>query len=471
MNTARVSARMTPARKTSAILLLAGLVAGSATLFTHTGSAFDPIADTPNTARDPSGLQISARMQSSHLLRGTGDSYMAVTIEAPTTEKPHNRPPVNVAIVIDRSGSMSGQKLRHAKQAARQLVNQLHPSDRVAIIAYGSDVDVAFRSARATQTTKSAAYRAIDSIYDDGGTNLSGGLLAGHDQIARNPEPASVERIVLISDGHANAGIVGFDQLALLASQTAERGISITTVGVGLDFDERMMTQIAVSGRGHYYFAESSLMLADLFRQELDKLSATVATHVQLTLSPKPGVQIADAFGYPMEHTGSQVLVPVADLHAGETRKVVLHLRVDAKTPGEMAIADIAISFRPTESLAQRTLHIAARTAVTDNRDTVLAGRDREAIRHIERARTAKAINLATERYEAGDSAGAMQVLRARRKEAQSIASSVNDAALGAELGKAADNADNAFQIAPAASKAGKRARKKTRAKAYRLMY
>ena len=469
MDQARVSAGMTPAHKTSAILILAGLVAGGAALLTQARATQGPVKLSPMSALDSSGIHVQAHMQSSHLLLGTDQAHMAVTLRAPLADGATLRPPVNVAIVIDRSGSMSGEKLRHAKRAARQLVNQLRATDRVAIISYGSDVDVVFRSERATQVTKSAAYRAIDGIYDDGGTNLSGGLLAGRDEITSNPETGAVERIVLISDGLANEGIINRDRLAAMAAQTAERGISITTVGVGLDFDEETMTQVAVSGRGNYYFAESSSILADLFAQELDKLSATIATHARIVLSPGPGVEIVEAYGYPMESNGRDVLVPIADLHAGEIRKVVFRMRVDAHAVGAMHIANIEASFRPTDSMSQRSLNIAASAVVTDRQETVLAGRDREAVRHIERARTAEAINEATRQYESGNTAAAIQVLNARRQQVKSIASSMDDDELGAEMQQVADEADKEF-AAPAKSEAGQRARKKNRASAYDLL-
>ncbi|MEM9494266.1 MAG: VWA domain-containing protein, partial [Myxococcota bacterium] len=233
-----VSARMTPAGKTSAILLVAGLVAAGAALLSPRGAAPPPLEPLePTRAIDASGITLSAQFPSTHIAHGLGETHLAVTITAPSDGK-RDRPPVNVAVVIDRSGSMSGEKLVHAKRAARHLVGQLRPGDRFAIIAYGSEVGVVFPSTPVSAASRSAAYQAIDSIYDDGGTNLSGGLIAGRDQILHSADPSTVQRIVLISDGLATMGMIEREQLARLAGETAQRAISITTVGVGLDFDE-----------------------------------------------------------------------------------------------------------------------------------------------------------------------------------------------------------------------------------------
>lgn len=479
---------MTPAHKTSAILLLAGLVAGGSALLspaTRGLSTPPPPPPSASSAEHPSGLRLTTHMQSSHLLLGTHETHMAVTIEAPIGNRTVIRPPVDVAIVIDRSGSMSGEKLQHAKRAARQLVNQLRSSDRVAVVAYGSDVDIVLSSTPATHRAKSSAYRAIDSIYPDGGTNLSGGLLAGSDEIARNlahpgasrmartPSDSingAVNRIVLISDGLANEGVVNRDQLAAIAAETAARGISITTVGVGLDFDEQTMASIAVNGHGNYYFAESSAALAGLFRDELDKLSATTATRVRLALTPAPGIEILEAYGYPVERIGGQMIIPIADLHANEMRKVVLRVRVDGRAAGPKEIAAIDLSFLPSDARSLQELQVSASAQVTREEATVIAGRDRDAIRHIERARTAWAIDEATRHYESGDASAAIRVIQARRQQARSMAESTGDMDLAGELDDIAEGVYKDIQNAPASSPSGQRARKKNRAAAFELV-
>ncbi len=464
---------MTPARKTTGILVLAAAVAGAALLLTS-GKKSPPLARASTAmAADTSGLSVRAYLQSSHLLVGTHEAHVAVTINAPTDPAHKMRPATNVAIVIDHSGSMAGEKLEHARQAAQRLVSQLSPRDRFAIIGYGSEVEVVFPSARATEQSKDAALAAIARMYDDGGTNLSGGLVAGRAQIQANPESDAVARIVLISDGLANEGIVDREELASLARQTTSRGISITTVGVGLDFDERTMTRIAVSGRGNYYFVESSAMLAELFATELKKLGSTTATQVRVAIAPAPGVEILEAYGYPMQVEGGRVLIPIADLHSGEQRKVVLRTRVSAEKLGAIDLGTIHVSFLPMGSHEIARATIAWRAEVTNNEQLVLDGRDPEGMRYIERALTAKAIDDATVMYEQGNQSAAMQVLEKRRAEAQVIAGELGDDDLLEEVQQATGVAGGNFAAAPAkpTSTKGKRAQKANRASAYGLMH
>jgi len=464
---------MTPARKTIGILALAAAVAVAALLLTSARKSTPPAQASSPMATNTAGLAVQAYLQSSHLLVGTHDAHMAITIDAPTAPGQSQRPAMNVAIVIDHSGSMAGEKLEHARQAAQRLVRQLTANDRFAIVGYGSEVEIVFASALATEHAKEAALGAIARIYDDGGTNLSGGLTAGRGQILSNPEVDAVARIVLIGDGLANEGIVDREELSSLARNTAARGISITTVGVGLDFDERTMSRIAVSGRGNYYFVESSAMLAEMFATELKKLGATTATQVRVAISPAPGVEILEAYGYPMYVEGGKVMIPIADLHSGEQRKVVLKARVRAENTGAIELGTIDVAFRPTGSRQIARASIAWRAEVTNNEQLVLDGRDAEGMRHIERALTARAINEATVMYEEGNQSAAIKLLEQRRAEAQVLANDLGDDSLYEEVQQATGVAGGNFAAAPArpASMKGKRAQKANRASAFDLAH
>jgi Ca-activated chloride channel family protein len=378
------------------------------------------------------------------------------------------RPPVNLAVVIDRSGSMAGEKLENAKASARQLVSQLRTDDRFSIVAYGSDVTVLFASALATGANKDAAFAALASMYDDGGTNLSGGLEAGAAQIASYPMADALSRIVLISDGMANEGIILPEQLSALARSTAERGVSITTVGVGLDFDERVMTEIAVSGRGNYYFCEASTALGQMFATELESLGATVATQLRLSLTPADGVEVLDAYGYPLVREGGQTIVNVADLRAGEARKVVLRLRVTANRLGAMKLADVGLRFRAVDGGADGALVAAASANVTEDERRVLDNRDKDTTIAVEGARTAETINQAAAAYERGDVAAAQSMIRAKEAENAAVGADLKDARfdgqLNGYLGKA--SATFAKPAAPGSAEM-KRATKGSRKQAY----
>ena len=450
---------MSPARKTAAVVTLAGVVAIGAFLL-HRGHTAASAAEPSAGVASGGGVTMRAMLQSGMVLRGTHDTYLALTLYAPG-EAGSSRPPLDLAIVIDRSGSMSGEKLAQAKQAAYQLLAELDARDHVAIVAYGSDVDTVFASQLATDEAKRAAQAAVARIYDDGGTNLSGGLVAGASEIFRARNPEAVGRIVLISDGIANEGLFASGDLQKLSADTASRGVSITTVGVGLDFDERTMTSIANSGRGNYYFVESAAALPQMFETEMARLGATVATDVSVTFATTPGVQVLEALGYPMYQHDGVYQVPVADLYAGEHRKLVLRLRVSAEQAGTMPLGTFDARFRPVGADDATRTSVTVSARVTDSRDEWQAHIDRDAARHIERALTAKAIDEATALYEKGHAAEATKTLRDRAADAAQMAQSIGYDGLEAEIQAATDKADNNFKAAPQpASTGGKRGRK-----------
>ncbi len=461
---------MTPALKTTSILALAAALSAAALFLSH---ADPPQAVAyPNTSPSASSgvIRLHSQLASEHVLVGSHDSYLALTLRVPA-QIGQFRPDVDIAVVIDRSGSMDGEKLAQAKLAARQLITNLHQNDRFTVIAYGTDVDVLVPSTRANDSAKGTAMDIISAIYTDGGTNLSGGLEAAKAQLMRLSQDSSrVQRIVLISDGQANEGIIAPKQLARLAASSSSQGISITTVGIGLDFDERSMTSIAVAGGGNYYFAESASMLAEMFDTELRKLGATVATQIRLQLKTADRVQLLEILGHSMVREGDSWIVSVPDMHAGETRKVVLALRVDATNTRTMPIATITASFIDTVAGERASAQNELVTAVTSDINVVNQTRNSETNRLIERALTAQAIDKATILYEQGRSADARRLVTERTLSAQKQAMELDDSEFAAEMGDAQEAINMNFARSPAKSTKGKRARKTNRNAAYNMM-
>ena len=272
----------------------------------------------PDHADD--AMRLSARWQA----HAAGE-HVVVEIVAPAAVAPA-RPPLSVAIVIDRSKSMSGEPIERAKAAAARLVSQLDAGDAFAVIAYSDNDATVAPMQRASAVHKAAALRAIAELAVDNGTCISCGLARGGEWLDRTPIAGGVRRMVLISDGYANLGLCDRDDLAQLAAETAARAASITAVGVGLDFDEQTMMRIAEVGRGNYYYVEDTGRLDAAFDREVAGLAETVATDVRLTVQAALGVQIEAALGHAMTAAGGEVSIPIADLAAGETRKIVLRV-------------------------------------------------------------------------------------------------------------------------------------------------
>ncbi|HEY1087841.1 MAG TPA: VWA domain-containing protein, partial [Archangium sp.] len=196
------------------ILALVALVAGVPRFSQTSGPTIDPVK--PRTVSNGS-LSMTARLSHPFVALGRQDVFATVDLRA--QEVPGApRSPVNLALVIDRSGSMSGFKLNQAKAAARQLISQLGAADRLAIVHYGSDVK-SLDGMLATPANKERMLTYVDGIWDDGGTNIAAGLTTGRDVLLTAKNEIKVNRLVLISDGQPTEGIVETDGLTAIVRE------------------------------------------------------------------------------------------------------------------------------------------------------------------------------------------------------------------------------------------------------------
>src|SRR5664279_2036609 len=187
-----------------------------------------------------------------------GDQDIAVTITMPKAAE-LRRPNIALAVVLDRSGSMHGQPLENAKAAASALVTSLGDQDAFSIVTFSDRDELVVAMGKANKDHKAEALAAIDRIVDEGGTCTSCGISRGTTELESSTlATTGVKRMVLISDGQANEGIWDRDELVHLAESTAANGISLSTVGVGLDFDEQTMIRLGENGHGNYYFVKDT---------------------------------------------------------------------------------------------------------------------------------------------------------------------------------------------------------------------
>jgi Ca-activated chloride channel family protein len=444
--------------RTSLVLGAAGTSLIAAWLLTPSNSA-------PREVASVSSNVITAKLASTKLLATTQEQDIAVTITMPKGRM-QARPPLSLAIVIDRSGSMEGEPLVNAKAAAAKLVDGLAAGDAFTVITYSTSVETVFQMSRASDRNKLAAEQAIDTISSDGNTCISCGIERAASELARSPiAGAGLARMVLISDGQANSGVYDRDELAQLATDTAAKGVSISTVGVGLDFDEVTMTRLADVGHGHYYFVEDTAKLADMFRTELAGMTETVAADVRLVVRGI-NADILEAYGYPISGRGREdVIIPIADLRAGETRKVVLRTQVatnDIRLGAPYELAQFTLEWR---SVADGRTHDARTNVVasfTTDANEVAATIDRAAVSAIESARTARVLERAATVYETQGAAAAQQVLEQHARE-EADNKYLDDGARQA-IDRATTTATGNFAKAPAT-----KAMKATRMDAYDL--
>ncbi len=450
-------------RTAVALVTAAGAIAAAALLSPRAPRRAVPLVAAPSTG----STLLSASLVSSHILTGTHDTFLAISLTAPNTATVR-RSPASVSIVFDRSGSMEGEPLAQAKAAAISLIDHLGPDDEISLVSYSTHATVDLPLIVADDRGRARAKAAIAALIANGATNISEGLSLGADELARAHTP--LHRVVLISDGTANEGIYQRSGLIELAARRAAKGVSITTVGVGLEFNEETMAGIAVAGRGSYHFVEDTAKLSEMFVAELDSLGQTAVTDGTIRITPAPGVQIVDVLGYSFERTeAGVVIVPIADLRQNQRTKVVIRVVATVGKVATVALADVQWSFREITGAA-RTLTATATATVTEDVRAVEAGRDRDAARSIEQARTAMAIDEAAAAYADGESDKANHILEARAAEGAIMAQELGDSGLADQIQSSTGAAQRGFAAAPSASAPeGRRALKDHRAGAYKL--
>jgi Ca-activated chloride channel family protein len=287
------------------------------------------------------------------------DEQVSVMLElvAPAAAQAAERPAATVQIVLDRSGSMAGERLDAAKQALVRLVDRLDPADRLGVVAFDDDVRVVVPAGRLTG--KAAARAAIEALEPGGLTNLSGGLLRGL-QEARRVAGKSGATLLLLSDGHANAGETDPARLGAVAAQARKRGITTSTVGIGLGYDEALLSALARGGQGDHVFAEQSEHAAAAVAGEVDGLLSKTVQAASLLIRPDAPVERVtlwnDLASQPVD---GGVMVEVGDLWAAEARTLLLTFAVPARPAlGLARIAELELRSVAVPALEEQTITI-----------------------------------------------------------------------------------------------------------------
>lgn len=190
--------------------------------------------------------------------------YQVESIEEDATQP---RPALNLGLVIDRSGSMADRgKLEYAKKAAAILVDQMHPPDRLAVVQYDDRISVLWPSSMVE--VPDMIKRRINALSPGGATNLAGGMMRGVDQVLDHLDPKALNRVILLSDGLANRGITNPIEIKKLVRKAKKRGVHISSMGLGADYNEDLMQSIAEYAGGNYYYIESPGQMVRIFQQE-----------------------------------------------------------------------------------------------------------------------------------------------------------------------------------------------------------
>jgi Ca-activated chloride channel family protein len=271
--------------------------------------------------------------------------YLIARLTAGSAPDDLKRRPLNLSLVIDHSGSMAGDKLDYTRQAAQFLVQNLSMRDVLSIVIYNNRVETLV--APAPVQHKDAITQRIDEIKASGTTNLSGGWLEAANHVALNQSDDYLNRVILMTDGLANRGIIEPDRLVSLGKQKFETGISTTTMGLGDDFNEDLLIAIANASGGAFYFIESPEVAPTIFQEELRGLLSVVGQNLVISLEPGEYVSgISQLNAYPSTADKQRVSFRLGDVFGDEIKTLALELSLPAiEQTGEMKIATLRFDY------------------------------------------------------------------------------------------------------------------------------
>lgn len=282
------------------------------------------------------------------LIRAAGHSrrYALLTFAAPSAPPRDGRTPMNICFVLDRSGSMGGEKIVLVRQAVRQALAMLRPEDRFSLVVYDDHIDVIVSSTLASAEARRNAENQLAGIDARGSTDLGGGWLTGCEQVAMHLGAESSGRCLLLTDGLANHGITDHSELNRHAAELRKRRVVTSTFGVGSDFDERLLQQMAASGGGNSYYIERNVQILDYLTSELGEALEIVARDAAVEVVLPAGVRAIPLNDYQSAGVGNSLHVNLGDIVSGQEISLVLRLDFPEGKESEPASAEFCLSDR-----------------------------------------------------------------------------------------------------------------------------
>lgn len=329
------------------------------------------------------------------------------------------RRPLNLSLVIDRSGSMAGRSLTQALKAAETLVEQLGPDDVLSLVVYDDKVETILPPGNVSN--KPAIREMIRRVRAGGTTNLSGGWLKGCEHVLTRRGADMIHRVLLLTDGQANVGVVDPKILIATARQKADDGVVTTTLGFGANFNEDLLIGMAQAAGGNFYFIQTPDDAEEVFRIEVESLASVLAQNLVLTLAPVPesGVQIQNLYSnYRVETQQNTMTLSMGDVYENEDKLLALALTIPAQADTSPGIPLLAVSHR-YEAVADGTIQTVSSDAplmvsvpIVTVEEAIAATPATDVVLQISRIRIAKAKDTAIELADSGDVTNAAQTLR-----------------------------------------------------------
>ncbi|MCP5162953.1 MAG: VWA domain-containing protein [Hahellaceae bacterium] len=356
------------------------------------------------------------------------------------------RVPANIAVVLDKSGSMQGDKIDQAKKAAIMAIQRLEAQDIVSVITYDSTVNVIVPATKVTDKAQIA--QSIRNIRADGNTALFAGVSKGASEVRKFIEANRVNRVILLSDGLANVGPSSATELAELGRSLGKEGISVTTIGLGLGYNEDLMTQLAGYSDGNHAFVERAEDLARIFQYEFGDVMSVVAKEVDIHIECADDIKPVRILGRDADIQGNSLRTTLNQLYSKQEKYLILEVEVPPQKAGvAKELVKVDVSYHNLSDKKQDKLAAAGKVSFTKSEREIKANVNTkayaDAVEQVVNERSKEAVKL----RDKGDVMGAQQVLKSSAafiEESASIAPSPKLEEQRQEVLKDADDLDEA---------------------------
>jgi Ca-activated chloride channel family protein len=281
-------------------------------------------------------------------------AYLKVSLTGFALPEGGARAPVNVAIVLDRSGSMSGEKIAKAKEAALLAVDRLGGDDTVALVAYNHTVSVLVPATKVSDRRQ--IREAISRLFADGNTALFAGVSKGAEEVRKFMDRNRVGRVILLSDGLANVGPDSPAALGDLGASLRREGISVSTIGLGSGYNEDLMSRLAMTSDGNHAFVESPRDLVRIFDAEFKDVFSVAALDIRIIIECAPGVRPLRIMNREGDIRGRTVTVNLNQVLSAQEKYVLVELEVPEGQAGRnLDVASAVVSYRDLENKSQES--------------------------------------------------------------------------------------------------------------------
>ena len=376
-------------------------------------AALGGVALAPASSAHAAEVEIRAELGHAAVHRKGGERvYLRLSLKTLAAAAREERAPINVALVIDRSGSMSGERLAAAKKGAHTALERLSSDDVVSLVSYNHEVDV-LREASRFGSHRDALARAIDKLAASGTTALYAGVKEGGEQVTAHRSESQVDRVVLLSDGLANVGPSTPSELAKLGRELASRGISVSTIGLGLDYNEDLMQRLAAASDGNHVFVERPSDLAEIFDREFGDALSVAARDIIIQIECKSGFTPKRVLGREAEISGRRITLKLNQLPADTERYVVVELEAPASglSGSEGVVASVDVGYLNLESGARAEAKATVTARFTEDATEAEASVNKGVMSQVTEQIATENSERAVELRDRGDITGARKVL------------------------------------------------------------